>query len=159
VVWTAGLRANPLTADIPAPRDELGRLRTDRRLRVTNEVYAAGDTAAAPFDAEHVVLQSCQHASPMGKTAGHNAAADLLGLPPIEFTPGPYVTDIDLGAAGAVFTRGWDRAVESFGADGKLLKKWIMKMIAPPVDDPERILAAAARVHAVIPTAAELRAR
>ncbi|QCX74093.1 NADH dehydrogenase-like protein [Streptomyces sp. YIM 121038] len=156
VIWTAGLRASPLTAHVEGPRDRLGRLEVDARLRVSPDVFAAGDTAAARLDAGHVTVQSCQYAVPMGRTAGHNAAADLLGLPLIDFAPGPYVTDIDLGGAGAVFTRGWDRRVESTGADGKLVKQWIMEKIHPPVDDAEEILNAAAYVYVVIPGAREL---
>ncbi|MFI8933262.1 NAD(P)/FAD-dependent oxidoreductase [Streptomyces sp. NPDC053474] len=156
VVWTAGLRASPLTACVEGPRDRLGRLEVDAQLRVSGDVFAAGDTAAARLDADHVTVQSCQYAVPLGRTAGHNAAADLLGLPLIDFAPGPYVTDIDLGGAGAVFTRGWDRRVESTGADGKLVKQWIMEKIHPPVDDAEEILNAAAYVYVVIPAAHEL---
>ncbi|WP_030671454.1 NAD(P)/FAD-dependent oxidoreductase [Streptomyces sp. NRRL B-1347] len=156
VIWTAGLRANPLTAQIEGSRDRFGRLEVDAQLRVSGDVFAAGDTAAARLDDGHVTVQSCQYAVPMGRTAGHNAAADLLGLPLIDFAPGPYVTDIDLGGAGAVFTRGWDREVESTGADGKLVKKWIMEKIEPPVDDAEEILNAAAYVYVVIPAAHEL---
>ncbi|WP_172384660.1 NAD(P)/FAD-dependent oxidoreductase [Streptomyces sp. MNP-20] len=156
VIWTAGLRASPLTAHVEGSRDRLGRLEVDAQLRVSPDVFAAGDTAAARLDAGHVTVQSCQYAVPLGRTAGHNAAADLLGLPLIDFAPGPYVTDIDLGGAGAVFTRGWDRRVESTGADGKLVKQWIMEKIHPPVDDAEEILNAAAYVYVDIPGAHEL---
>ncbi|MEW2526377.1 FAD-dependent oxidoreductase [Streptomyces sp. NPDC047071] len=156
VIWTAGLRAGPLTACVEGSRDRLGRLEVDAQLRVSPDVFAAGDTAAARLDTGHVTVQSCQYAVPLGRTAGHNAAADLLGLPLVDFAPGPYVTDIDLGGAGAVFTRGWDRRVESTGADGKLVKQWIMEKIHPPVDDAEEILNAAAHVYVVIPGAHEL---
>lgn len=143
-VWTAGMRANPLTADLPAERDRLGRLRVDRFLRVAGVpgVYAAGDTAAALAEGGHPVMQSCQHASPQGRAAGHNAAADLLGLPPAEFAPDPYVTCLDLGRAGALFTTGWDRAVQLSGARGKEMKRTINEeWIYPPLDDAEAILA------------------
>ncbi|MFD9902796.1 NAD(P)/FAD-dependent oxidoreductase [Streptomyces sp. NPDC059063] len=156
VIWTAGMKASPLTAQIEGARDRLGRLEVDPQLRVSGDVFAAGDTAAARFDADHLTVQSCQHAVPLGKTAGHNAAADLLGLPLIDFAPGPYVTDIDLGGAGAVFTRGWDRQVESTGVDGKLVKQWIMDKIHPPVDDAEEILNAADYIYVEIPGAHEL---
>lgn len=156
VVWAAGLRASPLTAQVPGERDRLGRLIADRHLRVADGVYAAGDTVAAPMDAGHTTLQSCQHAVPLGKTAGHNAAADLLGLPLLDFAPGPYVTCLDLGAAGAVLTRGWGRRVESAGADGKRVKRWIMKHIEPPTDDAEALLAAAGEVYFEVPPAGAL---
>lgn len=83
VVWTAGMAASPLTAQIPGERDRLGRLSVDAHLQVIGvpDVYAAGDTALASAEEGHTTTQSCQHALPMGKFAGHNVAADLLGSP------------------------------------------------------------------------------
>lgn len=79
--------------------------------------------------------------------AGRNAAADLLGLPLREFTPGLYVTCLDLGGDGGVFTRGWDRTVMASGAEGADIKRRINQAIHPPVDDASAILAAADRVR------------
>jgi NADH dehydrogenase len=151
VVWSVGMRASELTRQISAELDHLGRVPVDRRLRARPEVFAAGDTAAAAFDAEHTVMQACQHATPLGKVAGYNAAADLLGLPLRDFTPGPYVTCLDLGRAGGIFTRGWDRRVMASGTDGAVIKKRINQQIHPPVDDAAKILAAADRVHIELP--------
>ncbi|OPC79206.1 FAD-dependent oxidoreductase [Embleya scabrispora] len=151
VVWCVGMRAGELTRQIPARLDHLGRVPVDHRLRALPEVFVAGDMAAAAFDAEHTVMQACQHATPLGKVAGYNAAADLLGMPLRDFTPGPYVTCLDLGAAGAVFTRGWDRRVMASGADGAAIKSRINQAIHPPVDDAREILAAADRVHIELP--------
>ncbi|MEV4061254.1 NAD(P)/FAD-dependent oxidoreductase [Nonomuraea dietziae] len=142
VVWTAGIQASPLTAQLPSERDRLGRLLVDRHLRAGRAEFAAGDTAAARYDDGHFVMPSCQHAIPLGMVAGHNAAADVLGLELREFEAGPYVTCLDLGEAGAVFTRGWERAVMASGVDGKEVKRWIMEVIHPPVDDAATILAA-----------------
>ena len=49
VIWTAGMRASPLTAQIPAPRDNFGRLLVDTDLRVStvHNVFATGDAAKA----------------------------------------------------------------------------------------------------------------
>ncbi|WP_197093887.1 NAD(P)/FAD-dependent oxidoreductase [Nonomuraea sp. SBT364] len=151
VVWAAGLRASELTRQISGDLDHLGRVPVDGHLRALPEVFAAGDTAAAAFDAEHTVMQACQHATPLGKVAGYNAAADLLGLPLRDFTPGPYVTCLDLGGAGAVFTRGWDRKVMASGAAAKEVKKTINQFIHPPVDDASEILAAAGNVYLDLP--------
>jgi NADH dehydrogenase len=143
VVWTAGMLANPLTTQIPAERDRLGRLHVDANLRVVGvpDVYAAGDTAAAVAEEGHHVMQCCQHAVPLGKFAGYNVAADLLGLSPVSFAPDPYVTCLDLGAAGAVLTNGWDRAVMQTRQDAKKLKQMITGVhIYPPVDDADTIL-------------------
>jgi NADH dehydrogenase len=72
-------------------------------------------------------------------------------VPLRDFTPGPYVTCLDLGAAGAIFTRGWDRKVMVSGADGADIKKRINQHIHPPVDDASKILAAADRVYVELP--------
>lgn len=151
VVWSVGLRASELTRQVSGELDHLGRVPVDRRLRALPDVFVAGDTAAAAFDAEHRVMQACQHATPLGKVAGYNAAADLLGVPLRDFTPGPYVTCLDLGAAGGLFTRGWDRMVMASGAEGAAIKKRINQHIHPPVDDAATILAAADRVYIELP--------
>ena len=154
-VWTAGMSASPLTEEIPGERDRLGRLIVDEYLRVPTapDVYAAGDTAAAVAEDGHFVMQSCQHAVPLGKFAGYNAAADLLGLPQAPFAPNPYATCLDLGAAGAVATNGWDREVQMTGKEAKTLKQQInAEWIYPPLDDAEAILKLA-DYHQTWPTA------
>ena len=52
VVWTAGVRASELTAQVPAERDPLGRLHVDANLRVIGSpnVFATGDSAFAACD-------------------------------------------------------------------------------------------------------------
>ncbi|MBU3063939.1 FAD-dependent oxidoreductase [Nocardia sp. NEAU-G5] len=143
VVWTAGVQASPLTADIPAARDRLGRLAVDENLQVSGVpgVYAAGDTAAAAAEPGRTVLQCCQHALQLGRFAGHNAAAGLLGLEPVPFTATPYVTCLDLGADDAVSTRGWDRTVVSTGAVAKARKRTVNEVwIYPPTDDADELL-------------------
>ncbi|MFC4947325.1 NAD(P)/FAD-dependent oxidoreductase [Pseudonocardia sp. GCM10023141] len=142
-IWTAGMLASPLTAQVPGRRDRLGRLHVDEHLRVEGvaDVYAAGDTAAAQAEDGHHVTQSCQHAVPQGKFVGRNVAADLLGLPAVPFVPDPYVTCLDLGAAGAVLTSGFERSVVMTRDEAKDLKRSInAQWIYPPVDDGEHIL-------------------
>ena len=50
LVWTAGVRANPLLADLGLPLDERGRVLVDATLRVegTTDIWALGDSAAVP---------------------------------------------------------------------------------------------------------------
>ena len=50
VVWTAGVKANPLLPDLGLPLDDRGRIRVDETLRVHDEerVWALGDCAAVP---------------------------------------------------------------------------------------------------------------
>ena len=136
VIWAAGMRAAPLTQQIPAERDNFGRLLVDRALRVpgVGSVLATGDAAkAACDDVGNYALMSCQHATRMGAFAGHNAAAELLGVPTIPYHQEAYVTCLDLGDAGALFTRGWDRKVEFVGAEAKKMKQEINTVwIYPP---------------------------
>ena len=109
VVWCAGIRASERPRQISDDLDHLGRVPGGPvGWRALPEVFVAGYTAAAPFDAGHTVMQACQHATPQGKVAGYNAVADLLGLPLRDFTPGPYVTCLDLGGAFPPFTLGLD---------------------------------------------------
>jgi NADH dehydrogenase len=147
VIWAAGMRAAPLTQEIPGERDHLGRLLVDRELRVPGVagVFATGDAArAACDDSGRYALMSCQHATRMGAFAGNNAAADLLGAPLRPYHQEAYVTCLDLGEAGAVFTRGWDRAVELVGAEAKALKREINTVwIYPPPASRTAALAAA----------------
>ncbi len=140
VVWAAGIRANPLTQKLAAERDNFGRLIVDRDLRVPGlpGVFATGDSARAVCDDDgNFALMSCQHATRMGAFAGNNAAAELLGVPASPYHQKAYVTCLDLGAAGALFTRGWDRKVEMVGAVAKATKREINTVwIYPP--KPER---------------------
>jgi NADH dehydrogenase len=144
-IWTAGMQANPITADLPAERDRLGRLAVESTLRVIDapNAFAAGDTAAAIVEEGHTAMQSCQHAHAMGRVCGHNVAADLLGEELVAFAPDPYVTCLDLGGGGAVFTAGWDREVKLTGQAAKEVKRKINRAIYPPADDAQAILAAA----------------
>jgi NADH dehydrogenase len=69
----------------------------------------------------------------MGEIAGRNAAADLLGLPPVPYGHADYVTCLDLGPAGALFMEGWQREVRLSGNWAKVLKESInRRLIYPP---------------------------
>ena len=150
IVWCAGMRANPLVATLPGTRDELGRIATDEFMRVKGvaDVFAAGDAASALVDGVHSTVMSCQFARPMGRFAGHNVVADLYARPMIPLRIDWYVTVLDLGAWGALYTTGWDRQVHSVGHDAKAIKQTInQKRIYPPQTGVrEEILAAAAPV-------------
>lgn len=147
VIWAAGMRAAPVTSQIPAERDNFGRLLVDRDLRVPSvpSVFATGDAArAASDDLGNYALMSCQHATRMGAFAGNNAAAELLGVPTKPYHQKAYVTCLDLGAAGAIFTRGWERNVEMVGAEAKKTKQEINTVwIYPPRAERAAALASA----------------
>src|SRR5258707_15049573 len=121
------MRANRLTADLGGPRDRLGRVPVDDYLRVdgVRDVFAAGDVAAAKMDDTHLSVMSCQHGRPMGRFAGYNVISDLLGEPMLSLRIPWYVTVLDLGPAGAVYTEGWDRLVVASGPDAKATNRTI----------------------------------
>jgi len=135
IVWCAGMRANPLAAALPATRDRLGRIAVDPCMRVAglDNVFAAGDVAFSRVDGVHATVMSCQFARPMGRFAGHNVVADLFGQPALALHIGWYVTVLDLGSWGALYTVGWDRQLLSSGHAAKVIKQSInQKRIYPP---------------------------
>lgn len=147
LVWCAGMRASSLTELLPVPRDPLGRVEVDEYLRVVEvpAMFAAGDVAAARMDGEHLSVMSCQHGRPMGRYAGYNVISDLFGEPLLSLQIPWYVTVLDLGPAGAVYTEGWDRAVVSRGAAAKATKQIInTERIYPPLSGIRAELLAAA---------------
>ncbi|WP_085602950.1 MULTISPECIES: NAD(P)/FAD-dependent oxidoreductase [unclassified Pseudomonas] len=147
VVWTTGVRASSLTEQIPAERDRQGRLHVDANLKVIgqDDIFATGDVAyAATDDVGNFALMTCQHAISLGRHAGNNVAAQILGVDPKPYSQPKYVTCLDLGAWGAVYTEGWDRQVKLVKEEGKSLKTQInTQWIYPPAADRAIALAAA----------------
>ncbi|HBS6040419.1 TPA: FAD-dependent oxidoreductase [Klebsiella aerogenes] len=139
VIWTVGVQANNLTAQIDAPRDHQGRLHVNAELQVMgyDDIYATGDVAyAATDDKGNHALMTCQHAILLGKFAGNNAAAGLLGVAPLHYRQETYVTCLDLGAWGAVYTEGWDQQVKLTREEAKKVKVSIVsELIYPPKAD------------------------
>ncbi|MDH1656813.1 NAD(P)/FAD-dependent oxidoreductase [Pseudomonas mosselii] len=147
VIWTAGVKASPLTAQVAGERDGFGRLRVDDHLKVIGQahIYATGDVAWAAVDelGNHA-LMTCQHAIPMGRHSGNNAMADLLGVAPVAYRQPKYVTCLDLGDWGAAYSEGWNRELKLQGREGKDLKRQINSVwIYPPAADRAQALAAA----------------
>lgn len=142
-IWTAGVRATPLTQQISGDKDDLFRLRVDKYLRVpsVDHVYATGDAACALADGMgHYALMSCQHAIPLGRVSGHNAAADLVGEPMIEYVQAMYGCCLDLGAWGTVISQGWIPEVTVTGDLAKKVKCYInQKLIYPPAKAQEAL--------------------
>jgi NADH dehydrogenase len=142
-VWTAGVVANELNQLIPCEKDNFGRLHVDGYLRTLTEkdIFAAGDIAFAATDNHgNFAMMSCQHALPMGTSAGYNAAADLLGISKNIYHQPNYVACLDLASFGAVFCEGWERKVVYKGLQAKPIKRFINNtFIYPPkadLDDP-----------------------
>ncbi|GAD96580.1 hypothetical protein CHGG_10832 [Paecilomyces variotii No. 5] len=146
-VWTAGVSATVLAKQIPGEKDKFGRLCVDRHLRMPSarDIFATGDAACAATDDDgHYTMMSCQHAIPLGRSAGNNAAADLLGLPTNPYSQHGYGNCLDLGPSSAVVTNGWDRKVILAGAQAKSAKQFInTALIYPPKADLTEALVAA----------------
>jgi NADH dehydrogenase len=135
VVFATGFQANALTRQLGLECDLAGRILVESDLKAApnSNIFAAGDVASAFTDAEHRTLMSCQHAMPMGVAAGRNAVLDMLGKETQPYAQSFYATCIDLGAAGAVFTNGWDRQIIKSGAEGAEMKTQInTQWIYPP---------------------------
>ena len=89
VVWTAGVKANPLLAATDLPLDERGRLRCTAELAVSGlpGVFSAGDCAAVPDlsrtdqDPNATCSPSAQHAVRQAKVLAGNVLAYLRGRP------------------------------------------------------------------------------
>jgi NADH dehydrogenase len=156
VVWCAGMQASPVGAAFATERDRHGRLAVDRFMRATGlrHVFAAGDVASSVIDGIHSTVMSCQFARPMGRFAGHNVVADLFSLPMLPLQIDSYVTVLDLGAWGALYTVGWDRQVHAVGASAKMTKQIINReRIYPPrTRSRSDLLAAAAPTIQAPPT-------
>jgi NADH dehydrogenase len=148
VVWCAGMTASPLAASMDGELDGHGRLVVDRFMRAEGvaHVFAAGDVAACPVDATHSTVMSCQFARPMGRFAGHNVVADLFGQEMLPLSINYYVTVLDLGGWGALYTTGWDRRLHSSGPAAKVTKQTInhQRIYPPRTGNVADLLAAAA---------------
>jgi NADH dehydrogenase len=81
LVWTAGVRANPLLAGWGLPVDERGRVQVDRFLRVegADDVWALGDCAAVPNTATPGAVDppTSQHALRQARRLAKNLTGDL----------------------------------------------------------------------------------
>jgi NADH dehydrogenase len=146
VLLCTGMVAAGFTRHVPGERDAAGRVRVrpDLRAPAAPGIFVTGDAAAADTGDGHLALQSCQHALQMGRFAGENAAADLLGQPTSAYMQPRYVTCLDLGRSGAVFTEGWDRVLVEAGAAAGVRKRRINQVfIYPPAGaDRDGLLAA-----------------
>ncbi|MGH3770538.1 MAG: NAD(P)/FAD-dependent oxidoreductase [Pseudonocardiaceae bacterium] len=87
IVWTAGVRANPVLRQTDLPLDERERLRCTATLQVVGcpEVFSAGDCAAVPDltseDPNATCSPSAQHALRQAKVLADNVIAQLRGQP------------------------------------------------------------------------------
>jgi NADH dehydrogenase len=117
VVWTAGVKAQPILAELNLPLDERGRVPVDSYLRVQgmDSVWAIGDCAAAPDPRGGTCPPTAQHAVRQGPVAARNIAAELgIGSPrPFEYRS--EASFVNLGRYKAVGRIG-DRTFRGFPA-------------------------------------------
>lgn len=155
VIWTAGMRANSLTSQIAGEKDNLGRILGDAYLHApeAKNIFVTGDTVKVPTDdLGNFNVMSCQHAMSLGRVAGYNAAAELVDLPLHAYSQPKYVTCVDLGPWGALYTEGWERKVQFVREEAKKIKQEINTVwIYPPVADREAIFAIANPDFVIVP--------
>ncbi|HBU86204.1 MAG TPA: FAD-dependent oxidoreductase [Acinetobacter sp.] len=155
VIWTAGMRANPLTSQIAGEKDNLGRLIGDAYLHApeAKNVFVTGDTVKVPTDdLGNFNVMSCQHAMSLGRVAGYNAAAELVDLPLHPYSQPKYVTCVDLGPWGALYSEGWDRQVQFVRDEAKKIKQEINTVwIYPPAANREAVFAIANPDFVIVP--------
>jgi NADH dehydrogenase len=88
----------------------------------------------------------------LGRVAGYNAVAELVGLPLYPCSQPKYVTCLDLGPWGALYTEGWDRQLELTREEGKAQKRAVnTEWIYPPAPDRDAAFALARPDHVIVP--------
>jgi NADH:ubiquinone reductase (H+-translocating) len=93
IVWTAGVKANPVVAGSDLPLDDRGRLKATAALQVAEvtDAWTAGDIAAVPDlaridqDAEALCAPNAQHAVRQANLMAKNIIAVLRGHEPRDY--------------------------------------------------------------------------
>jgi NADH dehydrogenase len=126
IIWTAGVKANPVLEVTDLPRDARGRLDCEASMQVTGvpEAFGAGDIAAVPDlsriaeDPSATCSPSAQHAVRQAKVLAGNVVARLRGKP---------LRDYRHAYAGSVASLGLYKGVaEIYGIKLRGLPAWFM---------------------------------
>ena len=124
IVWTAGVKPNPMLDNTDLPRDERGRVVCTAELQVVGMpgVFSAGDCASVPDlskdDPEAKTSPSAQHAVRQAKVLGDNIIAFLRGR---QLTPYKH------SYAGSVASLGLYKGVaEIYGIKLRGVVAWLM---------------------------------
>ncbi|RJQ71615.1 NAD(P)/FAD-dependent oxidoreductase [Pseudonocardiaceae bacterium YIM PH 21723] len=126
VIWTAGVKANPVLRETDLPLDERGRVRCTAQLQVegTSNVFAAGDCSAVPDlskteeDPKATCAPSAQHAVRQSRVLADNVISSIRGRKLGEYRH-KY--------AGSVASLGLYKGVaDVYGVKGKGIFAWLM---------------------------------
>jgi len=122
IVWTAGVKPNPVLAELGLPLDAKGRLRcrTDLRVDGVDDAWGAGDATAVPDLTKpgKYCGPSAQHAVRQARRLADNIVAGLRGLP---------LTDYRHASVGSVASLGLHKGVaQVYGVKLKGLPAWFM---------------------------------
>ncbi|MPZ61995.1 MAG: NAD(P)/FAD-dependent oxidoreductase [Propionibacteriales bacterium] len=122
IVWTAGVKANPILAKTDLPLDDRGRVRARADLTVEDMpgAFAAGDAAAVPDLANpgRLCSPSAQHAVRQAKVLADNVVRSLRGAP---------LEDYRHRHAGSVASLGLHKGVaQVYGIKARGIIAWFM---------------------------------
>jgi NADH dehydrogenase len=122
IVWTAGVKPNPVLAGLGLPLEGRGRLRCRADLRVdgVDDAWGAGDNAAVPDLTKpgEFCGPSAQHAVRQARRLGDNIVADLRGK---------SVTEYRHSSAGSVASLGLYQGVaQVYGLKLRGFPAWFM---------------------------------
>jgi len=122
VCWTAGVKPQPVVADLGLALDDGGRIDCDDRLRVhgVDGVWAIGDAAGVPDPARpgQPCPPTAQHAIRQARLVARNVAATLAGAEPARFTYKTKGVFVDMGRHQAV--------AETMGIRWRGLPAWFL---------------------------------
>lgn len=82
LIWTAGVKPDPILATLPCAHDQRGRILTNQFLEVPDyeNVWAIGDCAAVPdLRSGKTYPPTAQHAIRQGKLVSNNIAVSIMG--------------------------------------------------------------------------------
>ncbi|MDP2726543.1 MAG: FAD-dependent oxidoreductase, partial [Dehalococcoidia bacterium] len=105
LVWTAGVRANPVVASLPVERDRMGRMLANQFLQVPGypNVYVVGDVANCQDPATQKPFPpTAQVAVRQGAHAARNIRASILGGQPKPFQHVSWAGLVSLGSNAAI---------------------------------------------------------
>lgn len=104
VVWTAGIQAPPLVAELPVPHGPAGRVQVSATLQIPGypEVLAVGDLAACPDPQGTYLPVTAQVAVQQGPAAARTLAALVAGSEPAPFQYRRKGEVVGLGRMGAL---------------------------------------------------------